>query len=84
MFELINALPGLVCQVLQADPREHRTAQMIALAAVNPTFAIADAGELFFFAMKLLDLPTMPALLLSVGRVRLSRIVGHDVVRPVR
>ncbi len=83
MLELIHGLPGLICQILQADPCEHRTAQMIALAAVNPTFAIADPGQLFLFAVKLLDLPAMPALLLSGIGVGLSHIVGDDVVRPV-
>ncbi len=83
MLELIHGLPGLVRQVLQADPSEHRTAQMIALRAVNPTFAIANAGQLFLFAVKLLNLPAMTALLLSGVGVGLSHIVRDDVVRSV-
>ncbi len=83
MLELIHSLPGFVSQVLQANPNQHRATQMITLAAVNPTFAIANASQLFLFAVKLLNLPPMPALFLSGFGAGLSQIVGDDVFRPI-
>jgi len=56
---------------------------VVALASVNPGLTPLNAGQLFLFPVKLLNLPPGGARLLSVSQGVLSEVISNDIFRPV-
>lgn len=81
MFEVINRLLGFIGDLLEADPHQNRTGNVIADNPGFPTLATFQASQLFGFAVKLLDFPTKATHLLYSLRVVLRHIVCDDIVR---
>ena len=83
MFELIHRATSLCREFLEPDPDEESTANVITLDARLAALAAFQPGDLFAFAVQLLDLPAEAARLLCRLRGILSQVVGHNVVRAV-
>lgn len=66
MLELINSLLGFVRQFFETEPDQPARAQMIALRTIQSALTAFDASHLLFFEVKLLNLPPLTALLLSL------------------
>jgi len=67
--------------MLETNPDEHGTSNMITNNASKATLTTFKTSELLGFSVKLLNFPTQAAHLLSGRRVILSQVVGHDKVR---
>lgn len=57
MLDAVDGLLGLASEVGQAKPHEHGAGDVVALDARLAALVFLDAGVLFEFAVKLLDLP---------------------------
>src|SRR5512144_2384397 len=65
MFQLIEGPPRLCRQLIEPDPDEERTTDMIALNPRLPTLAAFEPCDLLTFPVQLLDLPTKATRLLG-------------------
>src|SRR5271157_4265552 len=72
---------SFVSDLLETNPDQDGTANMITDDPGFPALAAFDPGQLFGFAVKLLDLPAQAAHFLYDLRVVLSQVVRHDIVR---
>ena len=82
MFDPVNGASSFFGDLFETNPNQHGTPDMVALASAGlATLTAFDAGELFAFAVKLLNLPTQGTRLLCDLRVVLSQVVGDDIVR---
>ena len=81
VFELINGLTGLSCQVFKSNPDQQSTADMVALNAGFATLTTFQTCNLFAFSVQLLDFPAEATHLLGRLRGLSSRIIGHDPIR---
>src|SRR5512144_3350640 len=81
MFQLIDGPPRLCRQLIEPDPDEERTTDMIALNPRLSTLAAFEPRDLLTFPVQLLDLPTKATRLLGGLRRILSGIVSHDPIR---
>ncbi len=68
MLDLVDGPLALVCQVLQTTTDQHRARYVVALDAPHPALATLDPRQLLGLAVKLLDLLSHAARLLSVPR----------------
>ena len=83
MFELIHSLVGLVSQRFEPAPHQQRASYVIALNTSFATLALLKPSKLLGFSVKLLNLPTQGAHLLSALCRALRQVVGHDPFRAV-
>ena len=74
---------SLLSDLFEPDPDQKRTADMIALNACLTTLTVFKPGQLFSFAVHLLNFPTKATRLLGDLRGLLSGIVGYDPIRAV-
>ena len=81
MLQAINGLFGFVGDLLETDPYQNSTGNMISDDSGFTTLATFQASQLFGFAVKLLDFPTKAAHFLYSLRVVLRHVVGHNLVR---
>ena len=58
VFDLINGLSCLIGHLLESNPNEHRTPNMISYHARQPTWTLFKPGHLFDFAVKWLNFPS--------------------------
>ena len=66
MFETIHGLLGFIGNLIETNPDQNRTGNVIADNPSLAALATFQAGQLLGFAVKLLDLPTKAAHLLSL------------------
>ena len=84
MLEVINRLLCFIGNLLQTDPNQNGTRNVISNNSSFATLATFQSSQLLGFAMKLLNFPT-EATHLSYGlRVVLRHVVGHNIVRALR
>ena len=83
MFKLVDSAPRLRGQRFEPDPDEEGTADMVPLNPRGTTLAAFEPGELFPFAVQLLNVPTKATHLSGRLRGMLSGIVGYDPIRAV-
>ena len=81
MFQAINGLPGFVGNLLETDPHQNGTGDVVSDNSGFTTLTTFQPSQLFGFAMKLLDFPTQAVHLLDSLRVVLRHVVGHNIVR---
>src|SRR6266508_334878 len=81
MFEMVNGLPGFIGNLLETNPNQKGTGNMIADNPGFTTLITFQASQLLGFSVKLLDLPTKATHLLYSLRVVLRHVVCDDVVR---
>src|SRR4030066_2322141 len=81
MFYLINRLLGFMSDLFEANPYQNGTADVVSDNSGFTTLATFGAGQLFGFAVKLLDLPAKAAHILYDLHVVLRHVVGDDIVR---
>jgi len=84
MLQAINGLFGFVGDLLETDPHQNSTGNMISDGSGFTTLATFQASQLFSFPVKLLDLPTQATHFLYSLRVVLRHVVGHNIVRALR
>lgn len=83
MFDAIDGLLSLARNIGQANPYQHGASNVIALDTRFSTLVSFDAGQLFDFAVKLLNFPAHAThLLCGIQRI-LRQVVGDDPVRAV-
>ncbi len=70
-------------QLIEPDPNQKRTANVIALNASFATLAGFQTGHLLAFAVQLLNLPSEVTRLLCVLRSDFSLLVSDNEVRAV-
>lgn len=83
MLELIDRTADLGRQVLEPDPDQEGTADVVALDAGLAALAALQPGHLFAFTVQLLNFPAEATRLLCRLSGGLSGIVGYDPVRAV-
>lgn len=83
MFQLINRCLTVVSELFEPKPNQACCRNMVALASVGSALALGNARKLLFFAVKLLDLPTQAALIVSILRGILRQVVGYQPLRAV-
>ncbi len=81
MFEAINGLLGFIRNLLQMYPNQDDAGNMISDNSGFAALTTFQSGQLFGFAVKLLDLPTKATHLLYGLRVVLRHVVGDNIVR---
>ena len=77
----MNCLPRVIHYLLESNPNQHRTTDVI---ANNPCQAILtpfNAGQLLCLPAKLLNLLSPVTRLLGNRSVVLSQVVGHNIIR---
>src|SRR5258708_18852504 len=84
MLELINGLRSLCRHMLETNPNEDGTSNMITDNARETTLTTFQTGQLFGLAVKLLNLPAQAAHLLCSLGVILSQVVSHNIIRAQR
>ena len=81
LLELINGIPSLTGHLVESNPNQHRTTDVIALSPLLAALTLLKPGDLLGLSVKLLNLPTNATLLVGrMGRI-LSQVVGDDVFR---
>ena len=83
-LDLIDGLVSFVSDLFETNPDQDGTADMITDEPGFSALAAFDPGQLFGFAVKLLDLPAQAAHFLYDLRVVLSQVVRYDIVRALR
>src|ERR1043165_2117865 len=83
VFELIDSLPTLASQRLQAHPHQQRASDVVALDTGFATLAILKPRQLLGFSVKLLNLPAQRTRFLSTLRRILRQVISHDPFRAV-
>ena len=81
MFEVINRLLGFIRNLLQTDPNQNSTRNVISNNSSFATLATFQTSQLLGLAMKLLDFPTKATHLLYGLRVVLRHVVSYNIVR---
>jgi hypothetical protein len=80
ILDLIDSPVGFVSDLLETNPDQDSTANMITDKPGFPALAAFDPGQLFGLGVKLLGLPTQAAHFLDDLRFVLSQVVRHDIV----
>ena len=81
MFDLIDRLLSFISYLLEPDPDQDGTTDMITHDSRLTTLATFQAGELLGLAVKLLNLPTNAAHIPYSRRIILSNVVCNNIVR---
>src|SRR3990172_1396489 len=81
MFDLINRALSFLSNLLESDPNQNRTTDMVSDNSGLATLATFQPSELFGLSVKLLNFPAQATHFLHSLRVVLSKIVGNDIVR---
>ena len=80
-LDLTDGFSALAGQVLESQPDQHGTADVVSLDSRPAALAGLDSGELLFFAVKLLDLPAQAGRFLHGLGVGVRGVVGDDIIR---
>ena len=81
MFDLINRPLSFKGNLLEPDPYQNCTPNVVADNSGLSALATFQSGQLFGFSVKLLNFPAQATHFLYGLRVVLSKIVGNDIVR---
>ena len=81
MFNTVDGLLSLACNLRQTNPHQRGASNVIALDTRFSTLISLDAGQLFDFAVKLLNLPAHATHFLCGFQRILRQVVSHDPVR---
>jgi hypothetical protein len=83
MLKAIQGLAGFSGQVREPGPYQEGASNVIALDARLAALALFQAGQLFCFTVKLLDLPAPATHLLCARQSILRQVIGDDPIRAV-
>ena len=81
MFDFINRLSCLISYLLESNPNQHYTTDVIANNPCQAALTPFNAGQLLCLAVKLLNLPPPVTRLLCNRSIVLSQVVGHNIIR---
>ncbi len=81
MFDAVNGALRFNSYLLEPDPNQDRTTDMVPDNSRLAALISFKSGQLLCLSVKLLDLPAKAAQILYDLHIVLSHLVGHDVVR---
>src|SRR6266478_1758438 len=84
VLELIESRGGFLSDLLEANPDQDGTGDMVALDTCQTALTGFNASSLLGFAVKLLNFPAQGTHVLCILRGLLSKIVRGDKVRALR
>ena len=84
MFDLIQGLSGFISFPSQVNPNEKGSTDVIVDNTRQTTLAFFKSRQLFRFTVKLFNLPAAATRLLCRRDVRLTQVVGNDIIRALR